>query len=193
MKKRNDTGIEDLVRLSKARNEQAWRELISRLTRPILRTCRRMRLSQEESLDVYGQVCFILLNKISEIKEPAGIFGYVEMITRREVLARDKRRRIFEKIEIEAVEREPGSPPPTPLDELEESELREYLMRAISMLPRHEAELIEALFLEEGQPSYKDIAVRLKIPASSIGPTRERILTKLMRILKRLGYKFLVF
>ena len=67
---------------------------------------------------------------------------------------------------------------------------RELLVEAMTRLPVKQYKLLKALFFDPGNPSYKEIARRLKCPLSSIGPNRARALEKLARILKQKQYEF---
>jgi RNA polymerase sigma factor (sigma-70 family) len=152
-----------------------------------------MRLSREESLDVFGQVCYILLEHLQNIKDPDKLIAYVITTTRRQALLHDRKARLVERVEQEASEKKPPSQPATPDEDFQELERADVLMRAMARLSRKEARLVQMLFLDHEEPTYEQISSRLKMPVSSIGPTRSRVLTKLYRIMKQLGYKFLVF
>ncbi len=193
MTKRGEESLRELIRLCNQRDEEAWQELIALVQPKILSTCRGMRLSREESLDVFGQVCYILLQHLGELKDPDKLISYVITTARRQALSHDRKARLVERVEQEASEKDPPMPPTTPEMNLQEQELAEILMRALARLSRREAQLVQLLYLDPEEPTYEQISVRLKMPASSIGPTRSRVLTKLCRIMKQLGYKFLVF
>lgn len=187
---RDKEWLRETIRLCIARDKSAWEELIALLHPKILSTCRQMRLSSEESLDVFGQVCYILLRNLEALKDPDKIVSWVITVTRREALSHDRRSKLLERVEKEAVEIDPPSPPNTPDKQLDEQRQSEILLNAISRLPRKEAQLVYMLFLSPEEPSYEDISAALDMPVSSIGPTRSRVLRKLLRIMKKLGYKF---
>jgi len=191
--KRGEDSLRELIELCNQRNEEAWQELIALVQPKILSTCRRMRLSREESLDVFGQVCYILLEHLSDLKDPDKLISYIITTTRRQALSHDRKARLVERVEQEASEKEPPSPPSTPYEDFQEQEHSEVLVRALAKLPRKEARLVQMLFLDPEEPTYEQISAQLKMPVSSIGPTRSRILIKLYRIMKQFGYKFLVF
>ena len=193
MTNRNQGSFQELIRLCSEENEDAWHELIALVQPKILSTCRRMRLSREESLDVFGQVCYILLGHLTDIKDPDKLISWIITTTRRQALAHSRKAEIAERVEQEASDKEPPSAPPTPDEDFQEHERADIITRAIARLPRKEALLVQMLFLDPEEPSYEQISARLRMPVSSIGPTRSRVLSKLQRIVKKLGYKFLVF
>jgi len=171
----------------------AWQELLERLSPLIFSICRDSRLSQEESLDIFGQVCYLLVKNIGQVRSADRIFSYVGTITRRQIYDRYYKDRNLEFVEPEELSARVGDVEAGPDQLFEEDRQRQLLLEALSSLPKRDYQLLMALFFDENEPSYEDIARRLKMPVSSIGPTRGRALKKLQRVLKRMGYKFDVF
>ncbi len=174
-----------LVGRCRANDPAAWQELIDLVTPVILSVCRKMHLSQEESLDIFGQVCFLLLSNIDRLRSSEKLFGFVASITRHEVYSQVRRRRIFvdstsDQAQESLVYDESGHD-----ERLVEADRTRILMEALGRLTRREFELVKALFLDEAEPTYQEISTRLGIPIASIGPTRARALAKLKRFLQR--------
>ena len=71
--------------------------------------------------------------------------------------------------------------------------MRQVLMEAMSDLSRRDYQLIKMLFFDPEEPSYKEISAKLKMPVSSIGPIRAKVLGRLYRILKKKKWSFGVF
>ena len=178
-----------LVDGCRAGDEHAWQELIDLLTPLILSICRSSRLSREESLDVFGEVCYRLLNSIDSIKSPDSTFAYVSTITRREIFAVSRRARLTQPLEREMIEAVTDPDQPGADEAYEVAQRTETLWKAVSSLSPRDYELIKALFLDVEEPSYDEISRKLGLPVSSIGPTRLRILAKLHRKLKQRKYK----
>lgn len=170
-------------------DESAWEELVEKISPAIFSVCRMMRLSTEESLDIFGQVSYLLLHNLSNLKSTDKLVGYVSMITRREILRVLRRKKLFDKIDPEIIKSISVTEFKTPDELLANSKKMEMLMTAILELPEKEYKLIWHLFLDESEPSYEEIAEKLQIPVASIGPTRLRSLKKLQKILKKQGYK----
>lgn len=185
----NKSILAELVEGCRTGDETAWQELIDLLTPLILSICRAARLSREESLDVFGEVCYRLLNNIDNIKTPDSTFGYVSTITRREIFVVSRRARNTQQLDKELIETV-IDPDQIGADEAFESARRtETLWKAVSSLSPRDYELVKALFLDVDEPSYDEISRKLGLPISSIGPTRARILAKLHRKLKQRKYK----
>ncbi len=174
-------------------DDAAWQELLERLSPLIFSICRDSRLSQEESLDIFGQVCYLLVKNITQVRSADRIFSYVATITRRQIYDRFYKDRNLEFVEPGELSARVGEDDHAPDQLFDEDRQRQLLLEALSRLPRRDYRLLMALFFDENEPSYEDIAAKLDMPISSIGPTRGRALKKLQRILKRMGYKFDVF
>jgi RNA polymerase sigma factor (sigma-70 family) len=62
---------------------------------------------------------------------------------------------------------------------------RQHILReSVESLPERCRLLITLLFYDKDDPSYTDIAQRLKMPVASVGPTRARCLEKLRKLLE---------
>ncbi|MGH9824268.1 MAG: RNA polymerase sigma factor, partial [Blastocatellia bacterium] len=62
-------------------------------------------------------------------------------------------------------------------------EQQQIVREGVAGLPVRCRNLITMLFYEKDELKYSDIARRMNIPPSSVGPTRARCLEKLKRIL----------
>ena len=189
MSSRDASTLIDLVHRCLSGDPQAWREIVDIVRPVILGTCRRMRLSQDESLDVFGQVCYLLLRHLERIESPEKLLAYVGTMTRREVLVLTRRRGMYTLLTEEELEPHAVDQPEVD-SQLEQEDERVLLMESMLKLPVKEYKLIYALFLDESEPTYEQISAKLGIPVASIGPTRSRILAKLHRRLKQKGFKF---
>jgi len=189
----DENSLTSMINACRNGEAAAWQELLERLSPLIFSICRDSRLSQEESLDIFGQVCYLLVKNIGQVRSADRIFSYVGTITRRQIYDRFYKDRNIEFVEPEELATRVGHSGQTPDQTFEEDRQRQLLLEALSSLPKRDYQLLMALFFDENEPSYEDIAARLKMPISSIGPTRGRALKKLQSILKRKGYKFDVF
>ena len=83
MTKTNHSDYEKLLVRCIQGDENAWEELVEKITPAILSACRMMRLSTEESLDIFEQACYILLHHLTNLKLSDKVIGNVSTITRR--------------------------------------------------------------------------------------------------------------
>ncbi|RME20482.1 MAG: sigma-70 family RNA polymerase sigma factor [Candidatus Zixiibacteriota bacterium] len=165
-------------------DEEAWRRVVELMTPLVFSICNRMKLSREETFDVFGQVCYQLLRNLEKLRSADKLLAYVATMTRREVYALDRKSRFFSELSGAGVNDVADTAQVPPDRMLELGQRSERLMKAMARLPQRDYELLRMLFLERERPSYEEIARRLGMPVSSIGPTRSRSLAKLKRLLR---------
>jgi RNA polymerase sigma factor (sigma-70 family) len=166
-----------------------WSELIDRITPLIFSICYRFRLSEEESYDVFGKVSLIVLENLPNLRKDERIFGYVATVTHHEASAvKTRKLSSFEPLSENIPGTEMNDFDSVPVDLDRDRDLA-ILARAFQTLSAKCRELVHLLFLDSEELSYRDIAGRMKIPVSSIGPTRARCLEKLRRTMLREGYE----
>ena len=185
MTRRSHQKLSDLVRECQQGSNPAWHELVDIVGPVIFSICRKSRLSRDESFDVYGQVCFELVKSIRTVREPEKLPSLVAVITRRQIFGHYQKSRLLEYLDEETMQHFPDEVTNDPEKTTQDSERNEILFEAILSLPERDYRLIKALFLDPQEPSYEEIARDLKMPVSSIGPTRGKALAKLYKILKK--------
>jgi RNA polymerase sigma factor (sigma-70 family) len=190
MNERRSQALAKIIELCCKGNNAAWHELIELVAPLLFSICRKSKLSRDESFDIFGQVCLDLVKNIGTIKSPGRIFSFVATITRRKIFTFYQKMNLAEYFDADAIPLLAEDRAGTPDALYEDIRKRELLMEAMLKLPKRDYELLKALFFDPGNPSYEEIALRLKCPQSSIGPTRARALEKLGRILKQKRYEF---
>ncbi|HKK21834.1 MAG TPA: sigma-70 family RNA polymerase sigma factor [candidate division Zixibacteria bacterium] len=181
--------LTELVESCRKGDPAAWKELIRRISPVVFSVCRSMKLTREESFDIFGQVSYLLLTHLDSLRSPEKVLSYVGTTTRREVYALTRRAGMHEHIEDQQdtdLRLATHVSPDKQYEEVQESEL---IAKAMVQLPKRDFELLKTLFFDEEVSSYEETSKKLKMPVASIGPTRARSLQRLKRILKRLGYK----
>ncbi len=169
-------------------SEQAWDELVNIITPSIFGVCRSMNLARDESIEVFGQVCYLLLQNLKKLKSAERLLSFTSVTARREALRMKNRDRTLKRILNTQLLRTASGERRNPEEILEAEQRRDTLIAAVLSLSEKESKLMWSLFFDESSPKYQDISQRLGIPESSIGPTRARCLSKLRKILKRKGY-----
>ncbi len=182
--------LSELIQRCLSNNDDAWHELIDRISPLIFSICHKMNLSRDESFDVFGQVCVRLVKSLGDLQSADRIFSYVTSITRNQVLSFFSKAIRQSRIIDESSRQDTPPQGKTPEELFAEMKRNELLLEALGTLPEHEHKLIFALFLDPSEPTYEEIAQKLNIPISSIGPTRGRALRKLYRVLKRKNFEF---
>jgi RNA polymerase sigma factor (sigma-70 family) len=162
----------------------AWGELMDCITPLVLSICQKNRLSREESCDIFGQVSYKLLENLKKVHSAEKLLKYVRTMTINEIINIFRKSKRDIRATTHVYETLYNLKPMTPEEIYEYSRRVEVLLDALARLPEREYRLLRALFLEPKELSYKEIAERLDMPVSSIGPTRARGLAKLYDILK---------
>lgn len=190
MNERRSETLANIIELCREGNNAAWHELIDLIAPLLFSLCKRSKLSRDESFDIFGQVSLDLVRNIDTIKSPKRIFSFIATITRRKIFSFYQKMRLTEYFDADSIPIVADSKTKTPELQYEDIRRREILMEAMLKLGERDYELLKALFFDPHNPSYEEIARRLKCPASSIGPNRARALARLGRILKQKRYKF---
>jgi RNA polymerase sigma factor (sigma-70 family) len=171
------------------RGEQvAWDLLIDRYAALIYSIPLRFGYSEADAADVFQSVCITLFEKLESIRAPKGLAAWIITTTSRQCIALARRRR--REVGGGDITPVPEVPDPEPLpdEELEALERQHAVRTAVSQLASPCRELIEALFSDTDRTSYDQLARRLRIAPNSLGPTRQRCLERLRRLLAAAGY-----
>lgn len=165
-----------LTREAAAGCEDAWRDLVARFD-PMLRgIVRGYRLDAADVEDVVQTTWIRAYRNLDRLNEPGAVGAWLAITARREAL-RTLQRGV----------RELPSAEPQPLDEAggdapddvaSARERRAAVRAAVRRLPGRQRDLLSEM-LRRPCASYEEIADALAMPVGSIGPTRERALTRL--------------
>lgn len=185
-----ESSDKELVIACLANDDDAWEALIARYERLIYSIPVRLKMSPQEALEVFQSVCFILLKKLSTLRDQERIYSWLITTTTRECWR------------VKALKQRDLSPPQSngsngsgassnmltaeqmAYERRVADEQHQIVWQAVTALPERCRELIVMLFFLSEEPTYEDIAERLNMPVSSIGPTRARCLKKLRKILQ---------
>lgn len=167
-----------VVRAARHGDGHAWESLVERFTPTMRGVVRGYRLSPADVDDVVQFAWATAFAQIGRLREPEALGGWLMVTARREALRMLERRR-----------REVLVGEPSDRDEadsavvestLVEAERREAVHAAVERLPQHQRRLIREL-MRDARDSYAEVSRKLDIPVGSIGPTRERALSRLRR------------
>jgi RNA polymerase sigma factor (sigma-70 family) len=170
-------------------NQEAWEALVLRYQRLIYSIPIKARLSPDDAADIFQSVCLKLLENLSSLRDQEKIGSWLITTTSRECWRISNRQR---RDGAAAIDRGDESSDPlaeipdlSPLadEHLDRLQQQQIVRQAVAALPERCSELIKMLFYQKDECSYADIARRIGIPVSSIGPTRARCLEKLKKIL----------
>jgi RNA polymerase sigma factor (sigma-70 family) len=171
-----------LVQACLGGDEAAWSELVDRFGRLVYSVPRRYGFSDADAQDVFQTVFTILYRKLEGIREADRLAGWLIRTTHRECYRYAKRSGDYSGLE------ESIADVSAPADEqAAQWERSHQVRRALHQLGGRCEQLLTALFLASGQPSYDAIAWQLDMKVGSIGPTRARCFTKLEKIFVEMG------
>jgi RNA polymerase sigma factor (sigma-70 family) len=190
MEKTDKEHIAELVHGCLKGEKKAWNELIKRLIPVGFAICGQMRLSSEETLDVVWECNYRLLKNLKKLNEPERLFSYYRSMIENEIKALIRGRKRAKMAESTINIALYPDMPQNPDEILNRKMQNETVLTALGNLPEKCFRLLYLLFLEFPEPTYKEISKVMKIPISSIGPTRRRCLKKLREILSEEGFKF---
>jgi RNA polymerase sigma factor (sigma-70 family) len=167
-----------LVQAAQAGDSQAWGSLLTRFSPMLRAAAREYRLQPADVDDVVQATWEAALSHIAQLREPEAIAGWLGVIVRRQSI-RALRSRQREVPVAELLERDESHRPGAE-DGLVRAEQQVAVRAAIGRLPGRQRSLVTAL-LSDSSPSYTELSAKLRMPQGSIGPTRERALSRLRR------------
>ena len=180
----------DLVAACIEKDSLSWERLIGRYQRLIYSIPIRARLSTEDAADVFQTVCLKLLESLPSLRQAEKLSSWLITTTTRETwrvsAARKRSSRMLSDNADDNSELIAGVADGRPIaDEQRIALEQEQLVReGVAALSDRCRELITFLFYLKEETSYVEIAGRMNMPVSSIGPTRARCLEKLKKSLE---------
>lgn len=173
--------VDVLISEASQGNEAAWIAIVDRYSSLVWAICRSFRLDATDAADVAQTVWLRTVERLSTLREPNALPGWLATVTRRECLA-VVRASARSSVPWGTLEREPTADvDSTALDAALLANERDTILReAFSQLPEQCRQLLHLLTEDEPTP-YAEISALLGIPIGSIGPTRARCLAKLRR------------
>lgn len=156
--------------------EPAWREIVRRYSPLLVSVCHRQGVVGADAEDVGATVWMRLLTRLSTIREPEALPGWLATTTRREcvTLLREKCREVPHQYDG----RDEGVPGADV--SVLAGERREAVRGALTGLAPQDRRLLSMLFSDPPTP-YREISSTLGMPVGAIGPTRQRCLARVRR------------
>jgi RNA polymerase sigma factor (sigma-70 family) len=169
-----NTPVKPLLEGAARGTESAWREIITRYSPLVLAVCHDYGVSGVDAEDIAGSVWLRLVDKLTSIREPEALPGWLRTTVRNEclMLLRHRNRQVptDDILTGEVVDADVDS-------NLIGAERRAAARDAVGRLPAKDLELLTLLFADPPKP-YKEISSTLGIPVGAIGPTRARCLAR---------------
>jgi RNA polymerase sigma factor (sigma-70 family) len=159
-------------------DQRALADLIERCE-PLVRGVARRQLFRGGDIDdVVQEVWIALIRNLDRIHSPASLRSWLWAVTARFATRQGKARSRLTFLGDRAESITEESAEDAGLGRVAEQENRGRVRHALARLDQAERELLELLF-EVDRPSYRSIGAAVQRPVGSIGPTRQRLLSRL--------------
>jgi RNA polymerase sigma factor (sigma-70 family) len=171
----------DLIRACRSGDARAWERLLDKYERLVFSISLNYGLTTDAAADVTQITFTILLQNLNTLPDEIRLSSWLATVARRHtwrLLARNRREAVKPDEDLAGNETVGGI-----VDDRERWELAEWLNQGLSLLDERCRQLLLALYFDAEQPSYAQIADRLKMPIGSIGPTRARCLEQMRQSL----------
>lgn len=171
--------IVEMVRAAAGGSQQAWDRLVERFMPLVISVTRGFHLSSKDVEDISQNVWLRLIEHIAALREPRALPGWIATTTRREAI-----RVLRSRMKANPVDPGAGGPLDRDAesisvdDRLLHAERHRALINGLAELPETQRRLLE-LMVVDPPLTYQEISIRLHVPIGSIGPTRNRALTRL--------------
>ena len=170
--------VDVLVAEATGGNQAAWNAIVDRYAALVWSVCLRFRLSESDAADVVQTVWLRAVERLSSLREPAALPGWLATTTRRECIKVASGSRGSWPLGELAATLPADEESTAPDAELLAAERRALVREGFAQLPVHCQRLL-AMLVSGDTLSYAEIGARLEMPVGSIGPTRSRCLDKL--------------
>jgi RNA polymerase sigma factor (sigma-70 family) len=168
-------------------NEQAWAALIQKYKNLIYSIPMKYGASPEDAADIFQAVCLELFSELPRLRKTEAFRSWLITVTAHQAFHWKRKVRRRAEDELTPLEEETLGADPSP-DLIEQVEREQILREAVARLPQRCQEIVQLLFYQQPQPSYREVAARLGLATGSIGFIRGRCLTRLQRLLQESGF-----
>jgi len=176
----------ELVAQCLSGSEAAWAALIAKYRKLIYSIPIRSGFAQEEAADIFQSVCLDLFCRLSSLRDPQALAGWLIEVTRNKCFHwhRDNARYQGNDSDPE----EPSNPSQEVLEQiLCEVDRDQRVRTAVCELNPRCRILVEKLFFELPARPYREVARELGLAVGSVGMIRSRCLEHLRDRLEELG------
>jgi RNA polymerase sigma factor (sigma-70 family) len=169
------------VRRAAAGEKDAWDAIVESFSGLVWTVANGHRLGPTDTAEVMQTTWLRLLENLERIREPERLGGWLATTARRESLRMLRLRgRELPTDDEDAIGRETGSAP-SPEQVVLDGDRDRRLWSAFARLNDRCKQLLHLVIVV--QPPYSEVAAAMDMPIGSIGPTRQRCLERLRRLL----------
>jgi RNA polymerase sigma factor (sigma-70 family) len=171
----------DLLRACRAGDANAWERLLEHYERLVFSIALGYGLNPDDAADITQITFTILLQQLDSVPDDVHLAGWLATVARRHTwraLARQRREVVGADADLSENEALGGTADPR-----ERTEQMVWIAHGLRLLDERCSQLLFSLYFDDQQPSYAQVAERLRMPLGSIGPTRARCLEQMKRLL----------
>jgi RNA polymerase sigma factor (sigma-70 family) len=182
---RDASDVGALVVAAAGGDQYAWNQLVDEFASTVWAIARGHRLNSADAADVFQTTWLRLLEHLGRIEQPERVGAWIATTARRECLRmlRMSKRQV-PRDDLDFI---PDPVTFTPPDRNLVVEERKHLVsQLVDQLPAR-SRLLLRLLSADSPLSYKEISEALSMPIGSIGPSRQRALAQLRRLVLRAG------
>jgi RNA polymerase sigma factor (sigma-70 family) len=179
--------VGSLVRAAAGGDQDAWNQLVDEFASTVWAIARGHRLNSADAADVFQTTWLRLLEHLGRIEQPERVGAWIATTARRECLRllRMSKRQV-PRDDFDFIPDPVTFAPPD--RNLVVEERRHLVSQLVDQLPSR-SRLLLRLLSADSPLSYKEISEALSMPIGSIGPSRQRALEQLRRLVVRAGLK----
>lgn len=178
---------QELLERCRSGDAAAWEQLLKTYERLVFSIPLSYGLSRDEAADITQLSFTALLQALDTLAPDSKLGPWLATVARRHTWRALQQQRRYSPEDLEALDAASALVDRASDAPFERWELVEWLSSGLERLGERCRTLLIALYFEGGQPSYAEVAARLKLPVGSIGPTRARCLEQLRQVLRELS------
>ncbi len=174
--------VAQLVGRAAAGDRQAWERLVDQYARLIWAITRDHKLGESDAADVAQVTWLRLLEHIHCLEHPERVGSWLATTARHECLRNLAARKKVVLTDEDHIPQDAPARQPEIDERLLAAERAQTVRDALSYLPPRWQQLLH-LLMADPPASYTEISDQLGLPVGSIGPTRQRCLARLRKLL----------
>ena len=175
---------QELIQACRKGEARAWQMVLDQYERLVFSIPLNYGLSAEDAADITQLTFTILMESLDRLRDDSNLAAWLSTVAKRQSwrVVRQRRR---ESPDPEADLADKWDTEADPSNPIKRWETLQWLNYGLNLLNQRCRQLLLALYFDQTEPSYAEIARTLKIRKGSIGPTRTRCLQKLKKLLEK--------
>lgn len=174
---------EELLHACRTGDSRAWEQLLERYERLVFSIARNTGLSREDAADMTQLTFGYLLQSLERMTDEGNLRAWLATVCKRHSRRLLVRQLRYQSAEVDDEILDALMPDRPRHTEIERWELAEWLRSGLERIDERCRQLLRALYLDDKEPSYAEIADLLGIAEGSVGPIRARCLKRMRDVL----------